>query len=93
MHWVRRTHSKEKRKHVEYTQKDFISLSTADLIVREVIFYAGKTHYRRFQGVFRRGQDFFKPRNCPERRKFSSITKEKGFTERNIRLEKIEPFS
>ncbi len=31
------------------------------LIVREVIFYAGKTHNRRFRGVFRGGQDFFDP--------------------------------
>jgi hypothetical protein len=37
------------------------------LIAWEVIIYAGKTHNRRFRGVFRGGQDFFLPPNCPER--------------------------
>jgi hypothetical protein len=31
---------------------------TADSYLREVIFYASKTHNLRFRGVFRWGQDF-----------------------------------
>ncbi len=42
------------------------------LIVREVIFYAGKTHNRRFWGVFRRGPRLFWPPNYPERSKSTS---------------------
>ncbi len=30
-------------------------------------FYGGKTHNQWFRGVFREGQDFFDPLNCPER--------------------------